>query len=163
MNDEIGSGLNAAWPPGDDHGMLVAAFGGHERDAREVEGGEQVRVAELGGEAHAQQVEVGNGAVPVDGELRHPVLAHQGLEVGPDGVRAFRERVGAFVDHLVQDHDALVGEPDLVGVGVHQRPANHRIVVAPRLDLRVELAADVLNRLAHQREQGFQAREDGRP
>jgi hypothetical protein len=64
-----------------------------QRDAGEVERGEHVRVAELGGERQAEQVEVADGAVRVDGELRHLVLAHQGLDVGPDRIGALGEGV----------------------------------------------------------------------
>ena len=163
--DELGDGLGVERrvASGDDDRVLVAAVHGAERDAGEVQSREQVGVAELGGEAHAEQVEVAHRTVPVDGELGHGVLAHERLEVGPHGVRALRDGVGALVEDLVQDHDALVGETDLVGIGVHQRPTDGRLVVTPRLDLRVQLAADVLDRLAHPRQQPLEAREHGRP
>ena len=98
----------------------------------------------------------------VDGELRHPVLAHQGLEVGPHGVGALGEGVGPLVEHFVEDHDALVGHADLVGVGVHQRPAHGGVAGdVPLLDGGVQLAADVLDRLAHLLEQRLERAEDG--
>jgi hypothetical protein len=141
-------------PAGHDDRVGLVAVDRVQRDAGEVEGLEQVGVAELGGEADAQQVEVGDRAVGVDGELADAVLAHQGGEVGPDGVGALGQGVGPLVEHLVQDHQALVGQPDLVGVGVHQRPVDGDVV--PRLDLRVQLAADVLDRLLHLREERFE-------
>jgi hypothetical protein len=98
--------------------------------------------------------------VAVDGELRDPVLPHQLLEVGPDGVGALGEHVRALVEHLVQDLDALVGQADLVRVRVHEHPAHGRPV--PGLDHRTEFAADVLDRLADQRQQAFELREDAR-
>ena len=42
-----------------------------QRDPAEVERGEHVGVAELGGETEAEEVEIAQGAVTVDGELRH--------------------------------------------------------------------------------------------
>ncbi len=156
----IGSGLNAACPPAITIGCSSVAVGGVQRDAGEVERGEQVGVAELGGEADAEQVEGADRAVRVDGELGDAVLAHQRLEVGPHRVGALGQRVGALVEHLVEDLHALVGQPDLVGVGVHQRPADGDRV--PVLDPRVQLAADVLDRLADLGQQRLEAREQGR-
>ena len=46
------------------------------------------------------------------------------LEVGPHRVGALGEDPVALVEHLVEDLHALVGQADLVGVGVHQRPAD---------------------------------------
>ena len=94
----------------------------------------------------------------VDGELRDAVLAHQRFQVGPHAVGALGEHALALVEHLVEDHDALVGQPDLVGVRVHQRPAD--VAGVPVLDGGVQLPADVLDRLLDVREKRFQARED---
>ena len=150
-----GSGLKAACPPATTTGWRLVAVDGVDRDAGEVERLEQVGVAELGGEADAEQVEVADGAVAVDGELRDAVLAHEAGEVGPDGVGALGQGVGALVEHLVQDHQALVGQPHLVGVGVHQRPVDGGVV--PGLDLGVQLTADVLDRLLDLSQQRLEA------
>ena len=56
-NSAIGSGLNAACPPASTTGCVLVAVRRGQRDAGQVQRGQQVRVAELGGEAHAQQVE----------------------------------------------------------------------------------------------------------
>ena len=142
-------------PTGDDDRVGLVAVLREDRDARQVEGLEQVGVAQFGGEADAEQVEVADGAVAVDGELRDAVLAHEGGEVRPDGVGALGQGVGALVEHLVQDHQALVGQPHLVGVGIHQRPVHGGVV--PRFDLGVELTADVLDRLLDLCQQRFEA------
>lgn len=124
----------------------------------EVQGREHVGVAQLGGEAEAEHVEGADGAVAVHGELGHLVLAHQLLEVRPHAVRALGEDALALVEHLVEDHDALVGESDLVGVRVHEGPAD--VAFVPRFDGGVQLTADVLNGLLHMREERFELRED---
>jgi hypothetical protein len=62
--------------------VLVAAVDRVQRDAGEVEGVEHVGVAELGGEAQAEHVEVADRAVGVDGELRDVVLPHDLLMSG---------------------------------------------------------------------------------
>src|SRR6202042_1158975 len=56
---------------------------GGQRYAGQVQGGQQVGVAELGGEGDAEHVEGGHRAVRVDGELRDAVRPHQLLHVGP--------------------------------------------------------------------------------
>jgi hypothetical protein len=150
----IGSGLKAACPPATTTGCVSSRSAACSGDAGEVEGLEQVGVAELGGEADAEDVEVADGAVGVDGELADAGLAHEGREVGPDGVGALGQGVGALVEHLVEDHEALVGQPHLVGVGVHQRPVDGDVV--PGLDLGVQLAADVLDGLLHLGQQGLE-------
>ena len=143
-------------PTGDHEGVGLVPVAGVQGDAREVEGREQVRVPELGGERDAEQVEGADRAVAVDRELRHLVLAHERLEVGQHGVGAFGQRVGLLVEHLVQNLDALVRQTDLVGVRVHQGPAHRDGVVAPWLDDAVQLSADVLDGFAHAREQGLE-------
>ena len=60
--DEVADrlGVERGVPTGDDDGVALVAVDGVQRDAGEVEGLEQVGVAELGGEADAEQVEVGD-------------------------------------------------------------------------------------------------------
>ena len=144
-------------PAGDDHRVRLGAVGGVQRNPGQVQRGEQVGVAELGGEADPDQVERAQRPVPVHGEGGHPVLAHQRLEVGPHRVGALGQGVGALVEHLVEDHDALVGQAHLVGVRVHQRPPDvHRV---PGLELRVQLATDVLHGLGDARQQRLEGSE----
>ena len=157
---EVGDrlGVEGGVAAGEHDRVLVAAVGRPERDPGEVEGVEHVGVAELGGEADAQHVERAHRPVAVDGELRDPFGAHDRLEVRPHRVGALGQDPVALVEHLVEDLDALVGQADLVGVGVHQRPADVDLV--PVLAGRVELPTDVLDRLLHGRQLGLQARED---
>ena len=143
---------------GDDDRMRLITVRGDERDAGEVQCREHVGVAELGRERQAEKVECPDRTVRVDGELRDAVLAHEGLEVGPYGVRALAEHAGLLIEHLVENLDALVGGPDLVGIGVHQRPVDISLVPLGRDG--VHLAADVLNGLLDQGEQRLQGRED---
>ena len=64
------------------------------------------------------------GAVGVDREERHRALAHLAGEVEPGRVGALGDGVGAFVEDLVEDLEPLVGQPDLVGVGVDEQPGD---------------------------------------
>ncbi len=158
--DEVGDRLRVEGgvTAGDHDRRVVTPVGGVQRDAGEVEGGQHVRVAQLGGERDPQQVERADRSVRVDGELWDLVFAHHLLHVGEHGIGALGEDPVALVQDLVEDLHALVGQPHLVRVGVHQRPP-HRDRV-PVLDRRVELATDVLDRLLHRRQQRLQLSED---
>ena len=145
---------------GDHDRVVVAAVDGVQRDAGEVEGVEQVGVAQLGGEADPEEVEGAHRPVAVDGELRDAVLAHHLLHVGPHGVGALGQHPVTLVEHLVEDLHALVGQPDLVGVGIHQRPPD--VDRLPVLEGRVELATDVLDRLGDRRQTRLEQGEDAR-
>ena len=122
-------------------------------DASQVEGGQKVRVAELGGEGHAEDVERANRAVRVHGELRDFAVPHQLFHVGPDAVGALGQHTRLLVQDLVQDGDALVGLADLIRVGVEQGPAD--IGLIPCLDGGIHLAPDILHRLANLGQQGL--------
>ena len=154
--DEVGDrfGVEGGVATGQHDGIVVAAVPGLKRDAREIQGGEHVGVAEFGGEGQAEDVEGPHRPVAVDGELRDAVLAHQGFEVGPDRVGALGEDALAFVQHLVEDHDTLVGQAHLVGVRVHERPAD--VAGLPRFDGGVQFTPDVLDGFLHLREQSFE-------
>ncbi len=60
----------------------------------------------------------------LDRELGHPVIPHELFQVMPHAVGALREYPVAFVQYLVENLHALVGNAYLVGVRVHQRPAD---------------------------------------
>jgi len=97
---------------------------------------------------------VGKGGVARGGDA---VPAHGGLHVRPHRVGALGQDPVPLVEHLVEDLHALVGQPDLVGVGVHQRPPH--LGALPRLLRGVQLTADVLDRLLHRGQQWLEQRE----
>jgi hypothetical protein len=84
----------------------------------------------------------------IDSELRHLMLAHQLLEIGPDRIGALGQSIVALVDHFVEDLHALVRSTHLVGIGVHECPVN--VDRLPRLLHGIEFAAHVLNGLRHE-------------
>ena len=159
---EVGDrlGVERGVPAGQDDRVVLVAVDRAQRHPGQVQGVQEVGVAEFGGEADAQHVEGRHRPVRVEGELWHLGGAHPRLEVGPDGVRPLGQDPVPLVQDLVQDGDALVGQPDLVGVRVHQGPADGSGL--PVLDDRVEFAPDVLDRLRHRRQQRLQPGEDGR-
>ena len=123
--DEVGHGLGVegAVATGDDDRVLRATVLGPHRDAGEVEALEHVRVDELGGEVEGDHVEARRRrggcrprrAAPTTGRI-------SAVDVEPGRVGAFGERIVAFVEDLVEDLEPLVGQADLVGVGIDEEP-----------------------------------------
>ena len=147
--DEVGERLRVvgAVPAGADQRMLGAAGLGPHRHAGEVEAVEDVRVDELGGEVERDQVEVAGRAMRVDREQRQAVAAQQRLEIEPRRVGALGDGVGALVQDLVEDLQPLVGQADLVGIGVDEEPGHlPRAVVGGQCAV---FASDVAGRLLH--------------
>ena len=145
--EEVGErlGVVGGVAAGADQRVGGGAVGGAHGHAGQVDAVQDVRVDELGGEVEGDEVELVGRAVGVDREQRDVLAPHDLLEVGPGGVGALGEGVGALVEDLVEDLQALVGEADLVGVRVHQQPPDP--LRARRRDLGAELAADVARRL----------------
>ena len=142
-----GSGLYVQWPPAITMRMLGCAVLVAHRHAGEVDEVEQVRVDELGRQVEREHVERVGGLVGVDAEQRHARGAHRVLHVGPRRVRPFGDRVGPLVQDLVEDLQALVGEPDLVRVGVDQEkcgPAGPMVGRQTAL-LHTDIASGLLN------------------
>jgi hypothetical protein len=156
--DEVGQRLMVERAVAADHdqrvlGPTVRRPDGH---AGEVDHLQDVGVDELSGEVEGEQVEVVGGAVGVGREQRDAVPAEQPVEVPPRCVRAFGERVGPLVEDLVEDLQPLVGQPDLVGVGIGEQPRHPARPVAG--GDRAVLAADVTSRLLHLSEERFDPR-----
>ncbi len=131
-----------------------------DRHAREVDEVQQVRVDELGREVEREHVEVGGGPVGVDAEQRHLGRPHRRLHVGPGRVGPLRHRVFALVEQLVEDLEPLVGEPDLVGVGIDQEKGRPAAPMAGRQVawLRSHLHTDVTSGLLNPGQQRFYPR-----
>ncbi len=130
-----------------DERMLGPTVRCSHRHPREVDAVEDVRVDELGREVERDQVELGRRPVRVDREQRQPMAAHERLEIEPGRVRALGDRVVALVQDLVQDLQPLVGQTDLVGVGVDEQPPHLPAVVVGSQG--AVFATDVTSRLLH--------------
>ncbi|CAB4872857.1 unannotated protein [freshwater metagenome] len=92
----------------------------------------------------------------IEGEKRNGAGAHKRLEVGPRGVPAFRRSVVAFIEDFVKDLKSLVGQPDLVSVGVNEKPG-HCIGSVDR-HLRTALHTNVTSRLLNPVQERFNPR-----
>ena len=149
-----GSGLNVAWPPAPISGCCGAAVLVAHRHAGQVHAAEQVGVDELGRQVERDDVELAGRTVAVDREQRQAVAAQLGLQVRPGRVGPLGHRVVALVQDLVEDLQALVGQPDLVRVRVDQQPRHLARAVGG--DDGPVLAADVAGGLLHLGQQWFE-------
>ena len=158
--DEIGNrlGVEGRVSARENDRIVCGPVARMQRNASQVERGQQVGVAEFGRKRDAEHVECLDRPVRIDGELTDVVVTHDPLHVGEHRIRAFGEDPVTLVEDFIQDLNALVRQPHFISIGVHECPS-HRYRV-PVLDDRVEFATDVLDRFADREQQGFQSREE---
>ena len=112
--------------------MGVVAVLATNRHASKVEAVQYVRVDELGRQVERNDIEVSGAAMGVDREQWQAMFAQQDFEVGPWRIGPLRHCVLTLVEDLVQDLQALIGQADLVGVGIGKQPRHHAIVILRR-------------------------------
>ena len=159
--DEIGQwfGVVRAMAARHDEGVVSGPLYRMQWKAGQVDQVHEVGVDELGRQVEGQHVEGRRGQVLLHAEEGHTGGAHGRLHVDPGCVGAFRHRVGPLVEDLVEDLEALVGQADLVGVGVEQEPRHlARAVLGVH---RALLAADVAGRLGHRGQEALDRRPEG--
>jgi hypothetical protein len=140
-------GVEGARAPGDDDRVARAAGGGAQRDAPQLEHGEEVRVGELVLEAEAHDVEGPEREVALERHEREPARAQQGLQVRPGGVDALGGHVGPAVQDVVENLEAEVGLGDLVDLREREgeAEADGAGVLVDRPPLVAEVAARPLD------------------
>ena len=126
-----------------------------DRHAGKIDAVDEVRVGQLGREIEGDDVELASRFVGVDREQRQALTAQELFHVDPGGVGALGSGIGAFVDDLVEDLESGIGQPDLVGVRVGEKP---RGLVGPVFgSLHAVLTPDVTRWLLHLRQEGLKA------
>ena len=75
---------------------------------------------------------------------KNPFTPHQSFHVWPNRIGALGEHPVGFIEHFIEDLMALVGQPDLVGIGIHQGPTDVSLV--PVTLRGVQLTPNVLDR-----------------
>ena len=103
---------------GKDDCVVLVAFGGVEGNAGQVKGLEDVGPDELVSKGEADGVKGGEGRGALQGEHGHAALSHEGAHILPGQVGALAAHALLRVDGVVEDGEAHVGLPDLVGVRV---------------------------------------------
>jgi hypothetical protein len=90
--------------------------------------------------------------VVLEREEGHAGRPHGRLHVDPGGVGPLGHGVVTLVEDLVEDLQALVGQADLVGVGIDEQPRHGPGIVDG--DLRPQFSTDVAGRLGDLGQQG---------
>ncbi len=135
--------------PADEHQRVaVAAVGRAQRHARQVEHRQQVGQAQLVAQREADHVERARRPTRLQREQGQAPLPQQRLEVGPGREREVGVGVLARVDRGVEDAQAVVGDAQLVGVGVGEQEVGAGRV--PVLARRAQLPAQVAPRAGDQ-------------
>ncbi len=160
--EEVGDrlGVRRARPAAEDDRVGLTAVALPDRQTREIQHVQDVRVVQLRLEREAEDVEVGHGRERLGREERQRRLAHLRLEVHPRRVHALAGKVGAAIHDLVQDLQTGMAHPDLVRVGEREgeRHGSLRQVLAGD----VALEADVPARLLDRGQEGIEPRAEGR-
>ena len=108
---------------GDHQGVIVTAVGAAERDAAQVEHGQDVRVRELELKREPDYVEVREGSPALERHQRQPPGGELGLKVDPRRVATLGQRARVVVEDLVEDAIAQVAHADVVDIGKGQADA----------------------------------------
>ena len=136
------------------HDRVVGrAVGAVERHLGQIDQVEHVGVDQLGGEIEGHHVEGAGRQVVLEREQGQPGAAHGRLHVHPGGVGPLGHGVVPLVEDLVEDLEPLVGQADLVRVGIDQQPRGRALVVLGHLG--AELPADVAGRLLDLGQEGL--------
>ena len=83
----------------------------------------------------------------------NPALTHERLKINPGRVRTLGNGVGALIQDLVQDLQPLVGQADLVHIGVSEEPSH--LSVAVLRNYRSIFAPDIAGWFAHPSKKRF--------
>ena len=117
MKALIGAGLKARGAAGDDQGVRLVPLLTAKRDPAQIEHHQNVRVGEFVLEGEADDVEGGKRPLRLQGAEGQSAAAQLRLHVRPGGVAALAGDLRQPVQDGVEDLEAEVGHPDLIGVG----------------------------------------------
>ena len=154
-----GFGVEDAMTSGQHQCIGVPTVRAVQRKARQVDHVDEIRVDELGRQVEGQHVEGGCRQVLLDAEKGYIRRPHGGLHVDPGGIGPLSEGIGSLVEDLVEDLEALVRQPDLVGVGIEKQPGD-----GPSGVLGVHrplFTTDIPSRFGHRGQDAFDLRPEG--
>ena len=93
-----------------------------DRDLTQIEHVEYVGVGEFSRQVEGNDVEVLRRHMVLDAEQRNALSAHRSFHISPRRIGPLGQGSGVLVQDLVEDLETLIGEPDLIGIGVGQQP-----------------------------------------
>ena len=141
--------------------VVLAAVGGTQGDARQIEGLEHVGDGHLVRDVEPHRVEGGDRRRPLERQQRHARGAHGVGHVDPRHVAALAREALPGVQAGVEDGDALVGKADFVDVGVDEAGAVGRVGLGAGPPLVVDVAARLLDAAEQRLEVGEPVLVDG--
>ena len=151
-------GVQAGGAAGDDQ-RLIRAIRGAQRDAGQIERGQDVGVELLIRQAETEHIEVNQRMAGLQAVKRDARLAHRDLHVHPRRVGALGQHVGLRVDAVVEDRHAQVRHAQVIDIREDQRqPIGCGI---PIFDDAVKFAAGVTRRLLDERQDAVEGARDG--
>ena len=127
------------------NGIVLAAVLGHKRNAREVEPLKEVGHGHLVRDVKAHDIKGCHGGRALERKQRHVRRAHGVGHVNPRDVAALARDTRGLVERRVENGDALVGQTDLIGVGVDEACPVVGVGVGTGAPLVVEIAARLLH------------------
>ena len=119
-----------ARPAADDEGIRLRALCRVERDAREVEHVEHVRVNHLVLQREAEEGEAADLCLRLERIERQLPLPHDGLHVRPRRIDTLGRDIRAAVEDFIEDREPQVAHADLIDVGEREgKGATHLVRV----------------------------------
>ena len=138
--------------PRDDQRVGVRPLVGSKGNFPKLKNLQDVRVGQLVLQREPHDVELVKRSRTFERAQRLVVRAELPFHVVPDGIRALREKVGALIDHVVEDLVPEVAHPDLVQIGESEAHAARDVV--PDLAHFSLLPTQVLSWLVHSIDEG---------
>jgi hypothetical protein len=89
----------------------------------------------------------------IDRKKRNPPFTHETLKVNPGRLRTLGYGVGALIQDLVQDLQPLIGQADLVHIGISEEPSHLSVTVLR--NYRSIFAPDIAGWFAHPSKKRF--------
>ena len=151
-------GVQTGGAAGDDQ-RFIRAIRGAQRDAGQIERGQDVGIELLIRQAETEHIEVNQRMAGLQAVKRDARLAHRDLHVHPRRVGALGQHVGLRVDAVVEDRHAQVRHAQVIDIREDQRqPIGCGI---PIFDNAVKFAAGVTRRLLDERQDAVEGARDG--
>ncbi|GBE57698.1 hypothetical protein BMS3Abin01_00619 [bacterium BMS3Abin01] len=155
-DDEIEKGRHrmrvaGAGPPGEHQRVVLATVLPAQRHTGKIQHLQDIGIGKLVLQGDPPQIHPPYRLPALQHEQRYILVAHQRGHVGPGAVDPLRPGFAVVVDQGVKDLDRLVGDADLIDIGVAERYPECIFLLPDTANL----AADIAGRLFHPFQEGF--------